>query len=39
MGPAQFMTQCVTNWKGVVKQPHISEVRDVEPCGLRNYLS
>jgi len=25
------MTQCVTNWKGLVKQAHISEVRDVEP--------
>ena len=30
MGPTQFMTQCVTNWKGLIKQPHISQIGDVE---------
>jgi hypothetical protein len=30
MGPAQFMTQCVTNWKRLIKQPLISEIGDVE---------
>jgi hypothetical protein len=34
VSPAQFMTQCVANWKGFVKQSHISEVRDVEPVGF-----
>ena len=25
--PAQFVTQCVTNWKSQIEQPHILEVR------------
>ena len=31
MGPAQFMTQCVTNRKSLIKEAHVPEVRDVEP--------
>ncbi len=30
MGPAQFMTQCVTNWKSLIKEAHVPEVRDVK---------
>ncbi len=32
MGPAQFMTQCVTNREGLVKEPHVAKVRGVEPA-------
>ena len=30
MGPAQFVTQCVTNWKCLINQPHITRIRDIE---------
>jgi hypothetical protein len=29
--PAQFVTQCVTNWKGVVKQAHVTQVGRIKP--------
>ncbi|MNC51529.1 hypothetical protein D3C75_1008240 [compost metagenome] len=30
MGPAQFVTQCVTNWERLVEQAHIPKVGGVE---------
>lgn len=30
MGPAQFETQCVSNWKRLIKQSHFSQISLVE---------
>ena len=30
MRPAQFVTQCVTNWKRSVEEAHVAEIRGVE---------
>ena len=30
MGPAQFGTQCVLNWKREIKLPHVTEIADIE---------
>ena len=30
MGPAQFVTQCVTLWKCLIKKPHITQIRGIE---------
>jgi len=30
VGPTQFMTQRVTDWKGLVEEPHIPEIRSIE---------
>ena len=32
MRPAQFVTQRVTNWEGMEKQPHVAEIGFVEPA-------
>ena len=32
MRPAQFVTQHVTNWEGMEKQPHVAEIGFVEPA-------
>jgi hypothetical protein len=29
--PAQFATQCVANWKGLIELPHESEIGCIEP--------
>jgi hypothetical protein len=31
VGPAQFRTQRVAKWESLVEDPHMPEVRDVEP--------
>ena len=31
MGPAQFVTQCVTYWKCLIKKPHISQIACIKP--------
>jgi hypothetical protein len=31
MGPAQFRTQSVANWEILVEDPHMPQIRDVEP--------
>jgi hypothetical protein len=30
VSPTQFMTQCVTNWKSLIKEPHVTEVGGIE---------
>jgi hypothetical protein len=31
MSPAQFRTQRVAYWKGLIKDPHLSQIGGVEP--------
>jgi hypothetical protein len=40
MRPAQFVTQCVTIWERLIKQPHVAEIRRIEaaPEFLRQSL-
>jgi hypothetical protein len=35
VGPARFATQYVTNWKGLVEQSHIAQIRAIEAHGRR----
>lgn len=30
LGPAQCVTQCVIHWEGLIKQPHVTQIRGTE---------
>jgi hypothetical protein len=31
MGPTQFVTQCVTDWKRLIKESHVAQIRSIKP--------
>ncbi|MNG22958.1 hypothetical protein D3C84_1075080 [compost metagenome] len=30
VGPTQFVTQCVTHWKGLIEKSHVAQIRGIK---------